>query len=322
MRADRLVSILLAMQAQKRVTARELAERLEVSERTIYRDMEALSMAGIPLLSERGPNGGWQLVEGFRANLVGLNATEIQALFLGAPDALLADLGLQRAAEGAEHKLLASLPSRFRHQADLVRHRLHIDLSGWQRSKEDVACLPIVQEAVWNDCRLSLVYRRSDGETVERTVDPFGLVAKGSVWYLVAGVDGEARTYRVSRIVSATVLNEPCQRPDDFDLARYWSESTADFFATLPRHPVALRVAPHILPRLRYAGTFAKIERIEPPGPDGWSEVHLHFDTEEEALEYALGFGTAVEVLSPPELRDQVVAMAKAVIAFYENREH
>ncbi len=319
MRADRLLSIMLLLQAKGRVTARELAAQLQVSERTIQRDMDALSRAGIPVLSERGSSGGWRLVDGYRTTLNGLKPAEVQTLFLNQP--ALADLGLAQAGETALLKLFTALPALHRAQAEMLRQRLYIDLSGWQRSKEDLSWLPVLQEALWQDRRLLLGYRRSDGATVQRLVDPLGLVAKGSVWYLVAGVVGdtgsEIRTYRVSRVQSAQVSDELCMRPPDFDLSAYWMQSTAEFFEHLPRYPVTARVSPQILPRLRYAGTFVKIDRVLPAEADGWSVVELHFDIAEEAREFVLGFGTLIEVLDPPELRASVLDMARAVVAFY-----
>jgi predicted DNA-binding transcriptional regulator YafY len=318
MRADRLLSIMLRMQGQGRITARELATQLEVSERTIYRDMEALSMAGIPVMAERGINGGWELLEGYRANLNALNLTEIQSVFLAAPASILNDLGLQTAAENAVLKLLAALPTDYRADAEAMRQRLHIDLTGWTRTKEDVTCLPILQEAVWNARKLTMQYQGQEGNSVERVVDPLGLVAKGSVWYLVGAVEGEIRTYRVSRIGSVSVQDVKATRPAGFDLAAYWSQSTADFKAQLPRYETVVRVSPAILSRLRYAGTFAKIEHVSPPEADGWCVARICFDVPDEAREYVLGFGIHIEVIEPAELRQAVIEMAQAVIAFYE----
>lgn len=200
MRADRLLSILLLLQTQRRLTARELAERLEVSERTIYRDMDALSGAGVPVLAQRGNKGGWMLLDSYQTNLTGLNDTEIQALFLAQPARLLADLGLRQAHDAALIKLLAALPSIQRRDAEYIRQRIHVDVPGWHPSKEESAAFPAIQEAVLSDRQLKLVYQRGDSAVVERLVDPLGLVAKGRVWYLIAGVEGELRTYRVSRV--------------------------------------------------------------------------------------------------------------------------
>ena len=320
MRADRLLSIMLRMQGQGRITARELAEQLEVSERTIYRDMEALSMAGIPVMAERGSNGGWELLEGYRANLNALNLSEIQSVFLAAPASILNDLGLQTAAENAVLKLLAALPNDYRADAEAMRQRLYIDLTGWTRTKEDVSCLPSLQEAVWNERKLTIQYQGHEGPPVERVVDPLGLVAKGSVWYLVGAVEGNIRTYRVSLITSVLTQHLECARPAHFDLAAYWSQSTADFKANLPRYEIIVRVAPTILSRLRYTGTFAKIEHVSPPEADGWCTARICFDIPDEAREYVLGFGTQIEVIEPPELRQSVIEMAQAVVAFYSQK--
>src|SRR5215470_6233614 len=252
MRADRLLSILLPLQVHRRMTARTLATRLEVSERTIHRDMVALSGAGVPLTAERGSGGGWRLLEEYRTNLTGLNEAEVQALFLAKPPRLLTDLGLDRAAEAAVIKLLAAIPATARQGAEEVRQRIHVDVPGWRREEEAIPYLPILQEAIWQERRLRFTYGyESGGTSVERVADPLGLVAKGSVWYFVAAIEGEMRTFRVSRVRTATLLSDPCLRPLDFDHAAYWEHSTAEFAASFPRYPATVRVAPDLLPYLR-----------------------------------------------------------------------
>jgi predicted DNA-binding transcriptional regulator YafY len=317
MRADRLLSILLLLQVHRRLTARELAERLEVSERTIHRDMEALSSAGVPVVAERGKGGGWSLLEAYQTTLTGLNLAEIQALFLPKPSHLLADLGWHQAFEGALIKLLAALPAMYRQQADAVRQRIHLDLTGWHLWEEEMSAFPTLQEAIWQERQLHLSYERSDRIIVERLVAPLGLVAKGSVWYLVAAVEGDVRSYRISRVRSATIMDQPCTRPGDFNLANYWQQSSADFKANLPRYVVTVRVALELLPRLRYAGRFARLEQVNPPDTDGWVTLSLRFDVEEQACEYVLGFGANMEVVEPLELRDRVLQRALQLIAFY-----
>lgn len=317
MRADRLLSILLLLQVHQRLTARELATRLEVSERTIYRDMEALTLAGIPVVAERGKGGGWFLLEAYQTNLTGLSPIEIQALFLPKPSHLLADLGLHQASEAAFIKLLAALPAMYRRDAESIRQRIHVDATGWRSCEEDISSFPTLFGAIWQECKLHLVYQRSDRTTVERLVDPLGLVAKGSVWYLVAGIEGDVRSYRVSRIRDAKVTEQPCVYPQGFNLAEYWERSSAQFQANLPHYPVMVRIAPAILPRLRYAGRFAKIEQVEQPDTDGWSKVCIQFDVEEAACEYVLSFGSQIEVLQPQELREKIVQLAKSVVEFY-----
>ena len=318
MRADRLLSIVLLLQVHRRRTARELAEELEVSERTILRDMDALGAAGIPVTAERGAGGGWSLVEGYRTELTGLSEAEAQALVVPGPRRLLADLRLDRAAEGALLKLLAALPAMVRRRADEARRKIHVDVSGWGSSPEAVPCFQAVQEAVWGERRLEMTYERGfDGEPVERRVDPLGLVAKGSVWYLVAAVEEEVRWYRVSRISAARVLDEAARLPEGFDLAAFWERSSAEFKASIPRFYATFRVHPEVLPRLWAAGRFAKVERVGEVDEEGWTRVEMRFQFEEEAAEVALSFGPRLEVLDPPSVREHVANLARAVVAFY-----
>lgn len=317
MRADRLLSILLLLQVHHRITTRELAKRLEVSERTIHRDMEALGTAGVPVTAERGIGGGWSLLEEYQTRLTGLNEAEIQALFLTRPARLLADLGLRQASEAALIKLLAALPSLSRRDAEYVRQRIHVDASSWHPSEEAVPALPTLQEAIWQERKLLFTYQRGDDTIVERLVDPLGLVAKGSVWYLVATVDGEVRTYRVSRVQSARVTDQPYVRPQDFDLAVYWAQSSTHFVANLPRYPVTVRIAPEVLEQVYHAGRYARIDHADPPGADGWITLRLLFEHEEAACGYILSFGTQVEILEPQSLREKVIHLAESVAAFY-----
>ena len=335
MRADRLLSILLLLQVHRRLTAEELAARLEVSPRTIHRDMEALSIAGIPVAAERGQGGGWFLVEGYQTKLTGLKPSEIQALFLANPARLLQDLGLDQAAEDAVMKLLVALPAMYRQDAEAMRQRIHIDVSGWRPSEEQTPLLPVLHTATWEECRLQIEYVRSDGKVVERTVDPLGLVAKGRVWYLVAAVigekgavrekaakgekavAGELRTFRVARLQTVTPTGEACVRPADFDLAIFWEASKVDFVAALPQYPVIVRVAAAILPQLHYAANYARIEEIEPPTADGWQTVRMQFERAEDAHQYALRFVPNLEVLAPAAVRDEVLTRLQRAQALY-----
>lgn len=316
MRADRLISILLLLQAHDRVTARELARRLEVSERTIHRDMEALGKAGIPVTAERGTGGGWSLVDGYQTRLTGLNEEEIHSLFLSSPARLLADLGLNQAAESALAKLLAALPTMYRADAEFIRQRIYVDIAGWHPKEEDISNLPALQQAIWGERKIWLHYRRSEGTIIERLVDPLGLVAKGRTWYLVAAVDADIRTYRVSRIFDVGQTDQLSVRPPDFDLVTYWQQSMTEFVASLPTYPTVLRIAPGLLPRLQ-AWRFARIDRVEPPDNAGWIQVQISFEIVEEACEYVLGCGTQAEVIDPPELRERVIQLAHDVVQFY-----
>ncbi len=318
MRADRLLSIVLLLQTHGQLTSRTLAERLEVSERTIHRDMEALSFSGIPVIAERGSTGGWSLLGEYRTNLTGLNEAEIQSLFVTQPPKLLADLRLKKASEGALLKLLAALPAMYRQGAEQARRRIHIDTGGWSRHEEAVPLLPVLQEAIWSERKLRFSYQRGAGcDEVEREVDPLGLVAKGSAWYLVAHVGDDVRSYRISRISGATVLDESCVIPQGFDLAAFWEQSTTTFKANLPKYMAKFRVAPEVFPRLRFAGRFARVGDTVETDPSGWLVVPVGFDVEEMACEYALGFGSKLEVLEPRSLREKVIAAAQEVVKFY-----
>ncbi|HJQ32189.1 MAG TPA: YafY family protein [Pyrinomonadaceae bacterium] len=316
MRADRLLSIMLLLQIYRRLTARELARRLEVSERTIHRDMEALTIAGVPVVAERGAGGGWALVDGYRTNLTGLNEAEVQSLFAGVPESLLADLKLDRASDAAHVKLLAALPETARADAEYARRRVHVDVAGWGSADEAVPHLQTIQEAVWRGRRLHFTY--GDERGAEREADPLGLVAKGSVWYLVARVGGEVRSYRVSRFTSARVCEEACERPDGFDLAAYWSDSVARFKSHTPRFEATFRAHKSVLHLIHYAGRFSRVEAAGEPDAEGWAHVTMRFQFEEDACAVALGFGTKVEVAEPAALREKVLAAARAVVNFYE----
>jgi len=313
MRADRLLSILLLLQVHRRVTAGDLARRLEVSERTILRDMEALSATGVPVMAERGAGGGWSLLEGYQTRLTGLSAAEIQSLFLARPAGLMADLGLEQPAEAALIKLQASLPAASRPQADFARQRILIDSRGWRDRSESIPCLPVLLHALWQGRRLRFVYQRVLCEAAERTVDPLGLVAKGSTWYLVANVDGEPRTYRVSRIHEACITNEPADRPADFDLEGYWGRSVEQFREKLPRYYATFLACPDVMRWVRYRGWRLEEEAIE----GDRVRVRLRFDTEEEAMQFALSFGGDIEAVEPPELRSRIVDAARAILKIY-----
>ncbi len=322
MRADRLLSIMLLLQIYRRLTAGELARRLEVSERTIQRDMDALSIAGVPVVAERGAGGGWALVEGYRTNLTGLNDAEIQSLFTAAmPTRLLSDLSLDKAADAAHVKLLAALPEASRSLADYARERIHVDAAGWGSAEERSPHLRAIQEAVWQGRRLHVAYARDcERGDAELTVDPLGLVAKGGVWYLVAAVAGDVRSYRVSRVRAARLSEEAASRPEGFDLAAFWAASVARFKTEVPRCFATLRAHKSVVPVLHYAGRFSRVEDASEPDAEGWAIVRMRFQFEEDACGLALGFGTKVEVLEPVELRAKVLEMAERVVEFYTER--
>ena len=241
MRADRLLTILLLLQNGGKMTSRSLAQQLEVSNRTIIRDMEALCAAGIPIYAERGANGGWVLDEKYRTNLTGMRPEEILSLLITSHDNLLSDLGIKQHFDAAYQKLLTSSPDTIQKDAEIIRQRIHIDGVSWHPSDESFPYLSTIQEAVWSDRQLFIRYQK-EHEQVERVVYPLGLVAKRSVWYLVAETNQEMRTYRISRLLEVQLLMETFQRPSSFSLAQYWGQSTAQFKARLPRYPALVRM--------------------------------------------------------------------------------
>jgi predicted DNA-binding transcriptional regulator YafY len=324
-RADRLLSILLLLQTNKRITASKLAEMMDVSERTIYRDLDALQSAGIPIYAERGPGGGCSLVDGYRTNLTGLTESEIRTLFAPGVHGPLADLGLGEALEGALLKLLAALPSTRRHDAERVRQRILLDSAGWFRSVEPLTYLRLVQEAVWQDRKLHMAYRRADGVINEREVDPYGLVAKANIWYVVCASESEMRVFRISRIQSASLSRDHFVRPEDFNLAAYWMDWCSTFESSVGRYSARVRVAPELLPVLpRIFGDwmYTVIEQADPPDSKGWITINMSFDTMDAARMSILGFGALAEVIEPLALRQSVIETAAQVTSFYAEVAH
>ncbi|MCR9143924.1 MAG: YafY family transcriptional regulator [bacterium] len=315
MRADRLITILLELQARGKTTSRKLAGKLEVSERTIHRDMEALSTAGIPVYALRGPDGGWELAEGYRTNLTAMQRTEILALIFATAVSPAGTPEFRRDFEAAITRLLASMPPAYRQDAELVRERIHIDGADWYNQKNDAGLdlLPLLQEAVWSCDRLEILYRGGQAETPRRrTVQPLGLVAKRQTWYLAAATRDGMRSFRISRIQSAKNTGKKFSRPKDFNLAGYWRESVNEFQARRPEYRVRL------LLREKKSGDQKYLRGIGPmpiqnqrPSKErpGWLEVEVDFETADWARFFFAGTREEVEVLSPRELRKDLKAI-------------
>lgn len=314
MRADRLLSILLLLQNHRKMSSRQLAEQLEVSERTIFRDIESLCSSGIPIYAERGSQGGWVLAESYRTNLTGMSEHEISSLLISNYSTLLGDLGIQKHFNSAYQKLLSSTPDVIRRDAERIRQRIHIDGVGWHPSDEAFPWLSTVQEAVWSEQKLDMVYKKDDA-TVMRIVHPLGLVAKRNVWYMIAESEGISRTYRISRIIEAKLLPDTFERPIDFNLAEYWEQSTLKFKSNLPKYPAQARLTEARLIRLKQE-RYVKVLHIEQDEP-GFVIADLEFHTLESAGEILLSCGRDVQVLMPLELREHVIAEAAAICSLY-----
>jgi predicted DNA-binding transcriptional regulator YafY len=328
-RADRLLSLVLLLQARGRATARAIAAELEVSVRTVYRDLEALAAAGVPVLTESGPGGGCRLMEGYRFPLRGLRPDEAEALLILGVPGVLRELGLDRALDAAQRQIRITADGADEGGAALV----HLDMPRWFGGQEEVPCLRDLAQALRTRQRLAVRYRPRDDVAGARpkVVGPLGLVNKAGLWYLVASSAGSlrdrpgVRVFRVARIASARVLAEPFERPSGFDLAAFWRGWSADFEASRPRIPVILRASPGAL--AAFGEIFGQVLFISggpalaaalPPDEDGWRVVTLSFEHERAAVGRLAGFGDQVEVLSPPSVRAGLVATARQILRRYD----
>ncbi len=321
MRADRLLALLLLLQARGRLTAPRLARELEVSERTIYRDIDALSAAGVPVYGEAGPGGGYSLLDSYRTNLTGLTEGEVRALFMLNIPRPLADLGVGRDLGAALRKLAAALPASRREDEQHVRQRFLLDPVGWEQGEVSTPHLATVHRAVWEDRRLHIAYRIGPlAAQMAQTVEPYGLVAKAGEWHLVYAVKGARRVIRVAALLDARLADETFARPADFDLTACWGEWLAAREVNQTQYVVTVRVAPHFVAELpRYFGDAARAQIVGagPPDAEGWLTLQLSFESLEAARARLLGFGAAVEVLAPYALRRSMTDYAAQIGALY-----
>ena len=319
MRADRLVAILLLLQTHGQLTAANLAERLETSERTVRRDLDALSAAGVPVYAQRGRGGGWALLGGHKLNLSGLTAPEAEALFLVAGPERLAELGVEPGVRSALRKLLAALPEPLRDHAAAAHTAVHVDPVRWGRTAEQrPRHLDALRAAVVAGRQVDLTYAKRGDPPSERRVHPFGLVAKGGTWYLIAGTVAGLRTFRVSRVRAVAQTTEPIERPEDFDLADAWEAVVEQFPRQLESIAIEMRVAAEVMPQLwAGVGGWARITRSGAPDAHGWTPCHGTFPSVAAAAGHLAGFGANVEVLSPPEVRDELARIGRELAAAY-----
>ncbi|MBD0690821.1 helix-turn-helix transcriptional regulator [Streptomyces sp. CBMA123] len=307
MRASRLVTLLLLLQNRGRMTAQQLAEELEVSVRTVYRDAEALAAAGIPLYGEAGHAGGYRLVGGYRTRLTGLTADEAQAAFLAALPGTAADLGLGEALAAAQLKLRAALPAELREHAGRIQERFLLDAPGWYGRADETPHLAAVASAVWARRTVLLRYRRWRApEEIERRVEPYGLVLKAGRWYLVAGGPSGTRTYRVDQVLALRTLDEDFALPDGFVLAAYWQAYLADFHARLHTGEALVRLTPEGARRLGV-----------PAAESGWTDVRVPIESIDHAHGEFLRLGADIEVLEPAELRERIAGTVRTLAARY-----
>ncbi|MEU4198080.1 transcriptional regulator [Kribbella sp. NPDC026611] len=321
MRSSRLLSILLLLQTRRQLTARELAEELEVSLRTIYRDVEALAAAGVPVYADQGRAGGYRLVEGYRTRLTGLTEQESAALFLVGMPAAAAALGLTAETSAAELKLLAALAPDQRDRAGRLKNRFHLDLPAWYQDAEDSPHLSAIADAVLHDRRVNVLYRRWEApREVERTLEPHGLVLKNGSWYVVAATPGGMRTYRVSSILELTPTDEIFERTKDFELQRFWQEHLVGFDQVRFTAEATIRVSAALAGQMYDVSypVLTKAVAETAADADGSVVVTIPIESVPNAAASLSRFGRSLEVLGPPELRQALADLGRKLTELYD----
>jgi predicted DNA-binding transcriptional regulator YafY len=317
MRASRLLSILLILQTRGRTSAQALADEFEVSVRTIYRDADHLSAAGVPVYADRGRNGGFQLLDGFRTRLTGMTPTEAEAILLSGLPGPAAQLGLGEALAAAQLKLMAALPEKGAN-AGRAASRFHLDPEGWYQHADRAEHIPKLADAVWNE-RIIKVRYESWKAVVDRELEPLGLALKGGLWYLVARANGKPRTYRVSNIQKLDLTGKSFTRPARFDLAAYWSTWAKEFELRLYKDKAVARFSAHGMKRLTLLAPAVTemARRTARADKNGWTRAEIPIESVEHAAGELIRLGAHVEVLSPPALRERMAAMSAEIASLY-----
>lgn len=320
MRADRLISIVLLLQTRGSLSAQELAQELEVSDRTIYRDIYALSQAGIPVYTIKGPGGGIFLVENYRTTLTGLTNEQLQALLMLNIPQPLVQLGAGEALKTALLKLAAALPPTHSKEEDISHQRFYLDWESESSAEHSVAFLDTIRQGVWQERRIRLIYKPHFWAEVDQVVDPLGLVAKGNYWYLVCLHGDHQRALNIETIIDAHLLDEHFIRPPDFKLGDFWGDWLTRAATNRPIFATQVRISPSLakeLPRLLGKSANKAIQNASQPDDNGWLTINLSFDTLETARSRLLALGGAVEVLEPEALRLSIADYAQQIRAVY-----
>jgi predicted DNA-binding transcriptional regulator YafY len=318
-RADRLVAIVLLLQAHGQMTAGDLADRLEASERTIRRDLDSLSGAGVPVYAQRGRGGGWALLGGHRLDLSGLTAEEAQALFLVAGPHALAGLGVEPGVRSALRKLLAALPAPMRYQAEAARSAVLVDPAGWGKRTDRPRHLDALRDAVVAGVQVVMSYAKPGQQAAERRVHPFGLVSKGGTWYLLAGAEAGLRTFRVSRVRSLSVTQDPVERPEDFDLAEAWDGVQEGFpHRRGAMQTVAVDVLVEVAAVPMLTAILGRWAHLEPVGMEGdWERFTAAFPDPQVAAAELARFGARVLVVKPAAVREELARIGAELVDTY-----
>lgn len=316
MRASRLLSILILLQLRGRLTAAGLAAEFEVSERTIYRDIDALSAAGVPVYGDRGPGGGFQLLDGYRTQLTGLSADEAEAMAMIGLPGPASELGIGAATSAAHNKLIAALPGDGGALADRMATRFHLDAVDWYRSGENLPHLPAIARAVLDQRTLSMRYDSWQGVR-DWTVDPLGVVLKAGIWYLAARGGGKTRIFRIANIDRLAVGTTSFERPADFHLARWWHAEQARFEAELFATRATVRASPDGCKRLAAQSPRGAdaVAAADAPAPDGWRAMEMMVEDSDHGARDMLALGAEVEVVTPASFRRRIAGLAAQIAA-------
>ena len=318
MRADRLLTLLLLLQTRGRLSAAALARELEVSERTVYRDINALSASGVPVYGEAGRDGGFSLLDSYRTSLTGLSEKEVRALFMLRIPAALAQLGVEDDLRTAMLKLAAALPMARREDEEKVRQRFYLDSTPWEMAETAVPHLHVVHQAVWQAQKLRLTYSLPfHAITVQQMVEPYGLVAKSGAWYLVYYRD-RFRVHRVAGLQAAQMTDEAFTRQPGFDLSAFWQAWCSQQSSHRSRYPVTVRVTPQFIAEMTGYFAASELGSDRPDAAaDGWVQLTLHFESLEAARTRLLPAGQAIEVLEPLALRVSIADYARQILTLY-----
>ncbi|MCY6370182.1 helix-turn-helix transcriptional regulator [Clostridium ganghwense] len=314
MRADRLLSIISLLQLHKKITARDLAQKLEVSVRTIYRDIDALTSIGVPIITDQGHDGGIKLLGDYKSDLTGLNDKELQYLFLPPPQKILNDLNIQSL---SHHSLLKLIGSTSKQQLNLIenlQNYIYIDMYSWNKTSEtDCFILGQLQKSIWGTREINICYSKSTGDKIIE-LKPLGLVNKKGIWYLIA-IDNIIKTYKISMIKSLTILDKEFDRPQDFNLKEYWTESTQKFIKSIPKYQISIKTTVETLDHIK-SRMFINIIECTSTGND--IQLILEFNAKWQAVEFVLGYGHNVQLISPEEVKTEVIKVAHEIIEMYK----
>ena len=315
MKADRLISILMLLKVHKQLTAKDLAKRLEVSVRTIYRDIESLSSLGIPIFTNRGTNGGIKLLGDYQTSLSGLNKDELYSLFIPTGDKVLDDLGIGKLKDSTMIKLLGDSSAYQMNEIKNIQNYIFIDMYTWRENplKVDTAILSILKEGIWNSKVLNIAYKKIN-ETKNVLLNPLGLVCKRGIWYLIGENNEIIKTYKVSNIESALLTDILFDRPKDFNLEKYWKSSTSNFKSSIPKHRFTFKVNPSIVNHIK-SRQFISISNIVVEDDNIYMDID--FDAIFQGIEFAFGYGKDIEIIYPIDARIEIKKRSSEIIKLY-----